>query len=165
MYGWCPLSTHLPPKEAPALKQADFKYHQWFDWDRITADLGFPVVIKPAGGWEAIGVNIAHNLDELIHYYNFDPEFLSPEVGKKVVDSCKIINRALGYAINSVEFFIDEAGNAQAIDFNNPVPDGRRHALGPVFYEDYQQAAVELITDVVVTHATHLPSTQAPGSF
>ena len=68
MYGWCPLSTHLPPKEAPALKQADFKYHQWFDWDRIAADLGFPVVIKPAGGWEAIGVNIAHNLDELIHY-------------------------------------------------------------------------------------------------
>jgi hypothetical protein len=190
-----PKTYILPPKEAPALKQADFKYHQWFDWDRIAADLGFPVVIKPAGGWEAIGVNIAHNLDELIHYYNqsgsqvmtvqekvktpydwqvrclcvgrkiipikyifrkqdaseyiFDPEFLSPEVGKKVVDSCKIINRALGYEINSVEFFIDEAGNAQAIDFNNPVPDGRRHALGPVFYEDYQQAAVELITDIV----------------
>lgn len=190
-----PKTYILPPKEAPDLKPEDFKYHRWFDWQKIGDELGFPVIIKPAGGWEAIGVNIAHNLEELIYYYNqsgskvmtvqekvktpydwqirclcvgrkiipikyifrkndageyiFDSDFLSPELGKKVIDSCKIINRALGYEVNSIEFFIDEAGNPQAIDFNNPVPDGRRNTLGEVFYEDYQQAFITLISDIV----------------
>jgi len=55
----------------------------------------------------------------------------------------------LGYEMNSVELFIDEQGELQAIDFNNPVPDGRLKALGEIFYNDYQQALCDLVVDIV----------------
>jgi hypothetical protein len=190
-----PKTYILPPKEVPAFTQADFKYHRHFDWEGMTRELGFPLIIKPADGREAIGVNTAHDLRELLSYYDqsgskvmllqqkvrtpfpwqirclcvgkrivpikyifrkqdaseylFDPQFLSPSLGQRVIDSCKIINRLLGYEMNSVELFVDEEGVLQAIDFNNPVPDGRRQALGTVFYEDYQKALVELVVDVI----------------
>ncbi|AGY59843.1 ATP-grasp domain-containing protein [Gloeobacter kilaueensis] len=190
-----PRTYILPPKEAPALNQNDFRYHRHFDWQGMTEELGWPLVIKPADGKEAIGFNIAHSMDELLYYYNqsgskvmllqqkvrtpfawqirclcigrrvipikyifrkqdaseylYDPQFLGPELGQRVIDTCKIINRLLGYEMNSVEFFIDEDGTLQAIDFNNPVPDGRLSALGTIFYEDYQKALVELVSEVV----------------
>ncbi len=190
-----PKTYILPPKEAPALKAEDFKYHKFFDWQGMVEDLGWPIVIKPAEGREAIGVEIAYNMEQLLYFYDrsgsqvmmiqekvkspypwqiralcigrkiipikyifrkfdaseylFDPEFLTPEMGKKVIDTCRIINRALGYEMNSVELFIDEQGELQAIDFNNPVPDGRLKALGEIFYNDYQQALCDLVVDIV----------------
>lgn len=190
-----PKTYILPPKLAPALKPEDFKYHKFFDWYGMTQDLGWPIVIKPAEGREAIGVDIAHSMEELMHYYDqsgsqvmmvqakvktphpwqiralcigrsitpikyifrkgdaseylFDPQFLTPEIGQRVIDICRVINRLLGYEMNSVEMFLDDRGDLQAIDFNNPVPDGRIKALGSIFYNDYQQAMVELVTDIV----------------
>ena len=154
----------------------------------------FPCIIKPAGGRAAIAVNKAHNMEELIHYYNeskemimtvqsivesdnewqircicvgrkivpikyifrqmdgseyiYDPDFLTPEQGKKVIESARIINRAFGYEMNSVEFIIDKDGEPWAIDFNNPIPDGRASVLGPIFYNDYQTAFVERAIEV-----------------
>jgi hypothetical protein len=190
-----PKTYILPPKEVPAFSQADFKYHRHFGWEGMTRDLGWPLVIKPANGKEAIGFNVVHTMNELLYHYNqsgstvmllqqkvrtpfpwqirclcigkkiipikyifrkhdaseylFDPQFLAPSLGQRVIDTCKIINRLLGYEMNSVEFFIDEEGVLQAIDFNNPVPDGRRKALGEVFYNDYQQAMVDLVAEVI----------------
>ncbi len=66
-----------------------------------------------------------------------DKSFLTPNQGREVIDSCRIINRAFGYEMNSVEFVIDDKGKAWAIDFNNPVPDGRPGELGEMFFEDY----------------------------
>ncbi|MAE71392.1 MAG: hypothetical protein CME06_13105 [Gemmatimonadetes bacterium] len=66
-----------------------------------------------------------------------DKSFLTVDQGREVVDSCRIINRAFGYEMNSVEFVIDDKGDAWAIDFNNPVPDGRPGELGENFFEDY----------------------------
>lgn len=190
-----PKTYILPPKEVPNFTQTDFKYHRPFDWQGMIEDLGWPLVIKPAAGREAIGFNICHNQEELMYYYDqsgsqvmllqqkvrtpmdwqirclcigrrikpikyifrkmdaseylFDPDFLSPSIRQSVIDTCKILNRLLGYEMNSVEMFIDEEGMLQAIDFNNPVPDGRRKALGDIFYNDYQDAMVELVSDVV----------------
>lgn len=72
--------------------------------------------------------------------YLQDQDFLTPELGREVVDSCRIINRAFGYEMNSVEFIIDRQGRPWAIDFNNPVPDGRKSQLGEVFHENYTSA-------------------------
>ncbi len=190
-----PKTYILPPKEVPAFTNTDFKYHRHFDWQGMTEELGWPLVIKPADGKEAVGFNIAHNIDELLYFYNqsgpkvmllqqkvptpfqwqiralcvgrkivpikyifrkmdaseylFEPDFLGPELGQRVIDTCKIINRLLGYEMNSVEMFVDQDGVLQAIDFNNPVPDGRRSALGSIFYEDYQQALVALVIEIV----------------
>ncbi len=190
-----PKTYILPPKEVPGFTQDDFKYHRHFDWRAMTEDLGWPIVIKPAEGREAIGFNIAHTMQELLYYYDqsgsqvmmiqqkvhtpyewqvralcvgrkiipikyifrkrdasqyfFEPNFLNPDLGQQVIDTCKVINRVLGYEMNSVEMFVDYEGNLQAIDFNNPVPDGRLNALGEIFYNDYQKSLCDLIVDIV----------------
>ena len=81
--------------------------------------------------------------------YIFEEKFLSDETGRKVVDYAKVINRAFGYEMNSVEFIIDREGEPWAIDFNNPVPDSRRELLGNILYNDYLKAIIELVRDVV----------------
>ncbi|MBC7473532.1 MAG: hypothetical protein H7263_04520 [Candidatus Sericytochromatia bacterium] len=85
--------------------------------------------------------------------YIYDTEFLTPEQGKKVIESTRIINRAFGYEMNSVEFIIDKDGEPWAIDFNNPIPDGRASVLGPIFYNDYQDAFVQRAIEI----ATYKP--------
>jgi hypothetical protein len=50
--------------------------------------------------------------------------------------------------MNSVEFILDHQGVPWAIDFNNPIPDGRREALGDDFYQDYQEALVDFVKQV-----------------
>ena len=80
--------------------------------------------------------------------YIFDPDFLTPEQGKKIIESSRIINRAFGYEMNSIEFIIDKNGEPWAIDFNNPIPDGRANVLGPVFFNDYQNAFIERAIEI-----------------
>jgi len=77
-----------------------------------------------------------------------DHDFLTPEQGRIIMESSRIINRAFGYEMNSIEFIIDRQGIPWAIDFNNPIPDGREKVLGPIFYNDYQQAFVERAIEV-----------------
>jgi hypothetical protein len=190
-----PKTYLLPPKSVPGFTQDDYRYHLHFDWDEMVRNLGWPLVIKPAEGREAIGFNIVNNMSELIRLYDesgsqvmmlqefvhsphpwqirclcigkriipikyifrkqdaseyiFDPCFLDSDLGKRVVDTCRVINRLMGYEMNSVEFFISEKGELEAIDFNNPVPDGRHKALGDIFYRDYQEAVCDLVRDVV----------------
>lgn len=82
--------------------------------------------------------------------YIYDDSFLSKEEGKRVIDYARIINFVFGYKMNSVEFILkDEV--PWAIDFNNPVPDGRREALGEVYFDDYQKAMVRLVLDIAKT--------------
>jgi len=82
--------------------------------------------------------------------YIYDEHFLTEEQGRKVIDMTRVINRAFGYEMNSVEFFIDEAGEPWAIDFNNPVPDARREKLGDVFFNDYAAAFVRLARETAI---------------
>jgi len=76
--------------------------------------------------------------------YIYEEGFLTPEQGEKVINMTRVINRLFGYEMNSVEFFIADDGEPYAIDFNNPVPDGRRDKLGDVFFNDYADAFVKL---------------------
>lgn len=80
--------------------------------------------------------------------YEYEEDFLSPETGKMVLDQAKVINRAFGYEMNSVEFMIDKEGIPWAIDFNNPVPDGRIKALGSVYFNDYIEGLKKLVTEI-----------------
>jgi hypothetical protein len=54
--------------------------------------------------------------------YLVEHNFLSPELGQKVVDGAWTLCNALGYDMNSVEFAIKD-GVPYAIDFTNPAPD------------------------------------------
>lgn len=84
-------------------------------------------------------------------------EFLAPEVEQEVVESARIINRAFGYEMNSVEFILDHDGRPWAIDFNNPVPDGRREELGSVYFSRY--------IDALARRAGELAADDRPGLF
>lgn len=197
-----PKTYVLPPHTTPGFEEENYKYHKLFEWDKMMEDIGFPCIIKPAGGRAAIAVNVAHNMDELLYHYNqsgemimtvqkivdtdtewhvrcicvgkkiipikyifrkmdmseyiYDDSFLTSEQGKEVIESARIINRAFGYEMNSVEFMIDKKGELWAIDFNNPIPDGRLSALGPVFYNDYQLAFVERTIEVAKNRPQYL---------
>ncbi|MBI4872074.1 MAG: hypothetical protein HY814_10970 [Candidatus Riflebacteria bacterium] len=80
--------------------------------------------------------------------YEYEEGFLSPETGRLVLDQAKVINRAFGYEMNSVEFMLDSQGQPWAIDFNNPVPDGRRKQLGEVFFNDYVNGLLDRVLEV-----------------
>lgn len=197
-----PPTFTLPPHTTPGFEEENFKYHKIFDWEGMMEKIGFPCIIKPAGGRAAIAVNTAYNMEELHYHYNqsgemimtvqkivdtetdwhvrcicvgkkivpikyifrkmdgseyiYDEEFLTPEQGKKVIESTRIINRAFGYEMNSVEFMIDKEGELWAIDFNNPIPDGRASVLGSVFYNDYQNAFVERAIEIAKNKPEYL---------
>jgi hypothetical protein len=77
--------------------------------------------------------------------YLEDENFLSDDVIEQVVNQSRVINRSMGYEMNSVEFYLDENHTPWAIDFNNPIPDGRLEALGPYWYESYLCAMMQMI--------------------
>ena len=79
--------------------------------------------------------------------YLEDENFLPPEIEKDIIEQSQVICRSMGYEMNSVEFFIDRSGKPWAIDFNNPIPDGRLEALGPMWYERYQNQMIQLILE------------------
>jgi hypothetical protein len=54
--------------------------------------------------------------------YLVEHEYLTPELGQRVVDDAWKLCNALGYDMNSVEFAVQD-GVPYAIDFTNPAPD------------------------------------------
>ncbi|MBN2383722.1 hypothetical protein JXQ70_12680 [bacterium] len=188
-----PVTYLLPQHTTPYLQEKEFVYHEFFDWNKMMSDIGFPCFIKPANGRGAFGCNRAENMDKLLQFYNnsgsrvmmvqqaisspfpwhlrclcigrkitpmkfvfrkydlaeyiYDRDFLEPSTEKLVIEQAQIINRAFGYEINTVEFIIDHEGIPWAIDFNNPVPDGRRDKLGDAYFSDYVDGLVSLSLD------------------
>jgi hypothetical protein len=66
--------------------------------------------------------------------YHVEHEYLSPELGQRIVqDSLKLV-RALGYDMNSMEWAIRD-GVPYAIDFMNPAPDMDIYSLTPHYFE------------------------------
>jgi len=66
--------------------------------------------------------------------YHVDHAFLTPELGKRVVEDSRKLVRALGYDMNSVEWAIRD-GSPYAIDFMNPAPDMDINSLTPFYFE------------------------------
>lgn len=81
-------------------------------------------------GAEAV---LATRYDPSARRYIVDHEHLSPELGEKIVSSCRTLCRALSYDLNTVEFAIRD-GVPYAIDFMNPVPEAKPDVITPVYF-------------------------------
>ncbi len=66
--------------------------------------------------------------------YLVEHEYLTPELGARVVRDAQTINQALGYEMNTIEFAI-EKGVPYAIDFLNPACDFERDRITPFYFD------------------------------
>ena len=66
--------------------------------------------------------------------YLVEHEYLSPELGARVVRDAQTINLALGYEMNTIEFAIQD-GVPYAIDFLNPAPDFERDRITDFYFD------------------------------
>ncbi len=63
--------------------------------------------------------------------YLVDHQYLSAELGARIVKDAQTLNNALGYEMNTIEFAV-ENGVPYAIDFLNPAPDFERDRITAV---------------------------------
>ena len=87
--------------------------------------------------------------------YLVDHEYLSAELGDRIVRDARTINAALGYEMNTIEFAIAD-GVPYAIDFLNPAPDFERDRITPFYFD----MVVEKMADLVVDRALRGRSSQ-----
>jgi len=78
--------------------------------------------------------------------YVIDHEYLSPELGARVVRDARTINLALGYEMNTIEFAID-GDVPYAIDYLNPAPDFERDRITPFYFSHVVEKMTELVID------------------
>src|SRR6202795_27053 len=87
-----------------------------------------------------------------VHYdpkdrrYIVDHEYLSSEIGERVVKDAQTINLALGYEMNTIEFAIQD-GVPYAIDFLNPAPDFERYRITAFYFEQVVDKMARLVID------------------
>ena len=78
--------------------------------------------------------------------YLVDHEYLSPELGARVVKDAQTLNLALGYEMNTVEFAIQN-GIPYAIDFLNPAPDFERARITEFYFGHVVEQMAKLVID------------------
>jgi hypothetical protein len=87
-----------------------------------------------------------------VHYdpkerrYIVDHNYLSAEVGERVVKDAQTINLALGYEMNTIEFAVQD-GIPYAIDFLNPAPDFERDRITAFYFEQVVDKMARLVID------------------
>jgi hypothetical protein len=87
-----------------------------------------------------------------VHYdpkerkYLVDHQYLTPELGARVVKDAQTINQALGYEMNTIEFAIKD-GVPYAIDFLNPAPDFERDRITEFYFEQVVEKMARLVID------------------
>ena len=87
-----------------------------------------------------------------VHYepkerkYIVDHQYLTPELGARVVKDSQTINQALGYEMNTIEFAIKD-GVPYAIDFLNPAPDFERDRITEFYFEQVVEKMARLVID------------------
>jgi hypothetical protein len=82
--------------------------------------------------------------------YLIDHEYLSPALGARVVRDAQLINLALGYEMNTIEFAIKD-DVPYAIDYLNPAPDFEQDRITPFYFSH----VLEKMTQLVVDRAVH----------
>jgi hypothetical protein len=82
--------------------------------------------------------------------YYVDHAHLSPALGERIIGAARLINRALGYDMNSIEFAV-QGGIPYAIDFMNPAPDMDVNSITPHYFE----WAVKTMADFSIEMAFH----------
>jgi hypothetical protein len=88
--------------------------------------------------------------------YLVEHAYLSAEVGARVVRDAQIINQALGYEMNTIEFAIAR-GVPYAIDFLNPAPDFERDRITPFYFESVVERMAHLVIDRAVSKQPAAP--------
>jgi hypothetical protein len=87
-----------------------------------------------------------------VHYdpkerkYLVDHQYLTPELGARVVKDAQAINQALGYEMNTIEFAVKD-GVPYAIDFLNPAPDFERDRITEFYFEQVVEKMARLVID------------------
>ncbi|RME51079.1 MAG: hypothetical protein D6790_20400, partial [Caldilineae bacterium] len=84
--------------------------------------------------------------------YHVSHDHLTPELGERVIEDARKINRALGYDMNSIEFAIRD-GVPYAIDFTNPAPDMDINSITPHYFA----WAVKNMADLAIDRAFNPP--------
>ena len=78
--------------------------------------------------------------------YLVDHEYLSADLGSRIVRDAQTLNNALGYEMNTIEFAVQE-GVPYAIDFLNPAPDFERDRITPFYFEMCVRKMADLVID------------------
>jgi len=87
---------------------------------------------------------VAYNPKE--RRYLVEHDYLSPDLGARVVRDAQTINQALGYEMNTVEFAIKK-GVPYAIDFLNPAPDFERDRITEFYFTEVVERMARLVID------------------
>jgi glutathione synthase/RimK-type ligase-like ATP-grasp enzyme len=97
-----------------------------------------------------------------VHYdpharrYIVDHEYLSPELGDRIVKDARTINEALGYEMNTIEFAMHD-GVPYAIDFLNPAPDFERDRITQHYFDLVLDRMAKLVIDRATSGALTNP--------
>jgi hypothetical protein len=78
--------------------------------------------------------------------YLVEHDYLSKDLGARIVDDARTINQALGYEMNTIEFAIKD-GVPWAIDFLNPAPDFERDRITEFYFEHVVEQMAHLVID------------------
>jgi glutathione synthase/RimK-type ligase-like ATP-grasp enzyme len=78
--------------------------------------------------------------------YHVEHNYLTKEVGARVVKDAQTINLALGYEMNTIEFAIKD-NVPYAIDFLNPAPDFERDRITEFYFEHVLEKMSRLVID------------------
>jgi hypothetical protein len=81
--------------------------------------------------------------------YIVDHEYLSADLGDRIVRDARTINQALGYEMNTIEFAIQD-GIPYAIDFLNPAPDFERDRITEFYFGHVVDRMARLVIDRAV---------------
>ena len=66
--------------------------------------------------------------------YLVEHQYLTAELGARIVSDAQTLNTALGYEMNTIEFAVED-GVPYAIDFLNPAPDFERERITPHYFD------------------------------
>ncbi|MEW6213202.1 MAG: hypothetical protein AB1631_33200 [Acidobacteriota bacterium] len=88
--------------------------------------------------------------DPVGHRYLVVGDYLDPQTEERVRRETTLINEALGYDINTVEFAILD-GVPYAIDYMNPAPDADWWSVGTIYFK----WLVEKVADLAIETALH----------
>jgi len=94
--------------------------------------------------------------DPKARQYIVDHQYLSDELGARVVRDAQTINLALGYEMNTIEFAIRD-GVPYAIDFLNPAPDFERDRITDHYFEIVVDRMARLAIDRALEGAASGP--------
>jgi hypothetical protein len=84
--------------------------------------------------------------DPVNRRYLVEHDYLSAELGARVVKDAQAINQALGYEMNTIEFGVQD-GVPYAIDFLNPAPDFERDRITAFYFDLVLDRMSKLVID------------------